>query len=223
MGQYLNLPVVNQAVAGRSARSYTVEGRFSTIINEVKAGDFVIIEFGHNDGTSSPDNGREDAVGDGYNTVATVTDATYAQTSYFLIPLTLRRSGTVSVIHTFNYYIQNAVTNITARGANAIVSSQTPDNIWTNGAIAAGPRFQQYAKEAAANTGAPYVDHYSYVAQAYEALGETTVNTYYPIDHTHTSVTGKCTASCSLTDAKDDARRCKRRGGSIRAWIDMRE
>lgn len=34
------------------------------------------------------------------------------------------------------------------------------------------------------------MDHYDYVAKNYNALGETTVTTYYPIDHTHTSPTG---------------------------------
>lgn len=59
--------VVNDAVAGRSARSYTDEGRFTTIINEVTSSDFVIIEFGHNDGgsLSTTDNGRSDCVGAG--------------------------------------------------------------------------------------------------------------------------------------------------------------
>jgi rhamnogalacturonan acetylesterase len=52
LGQYLTIPVVNSAIAGRSARSYTDEGRFTTLINTVKSGDFVIIEFGHNDGLS---------------------------------------------------------------------------------------------------------------------------------------------------------------------------
>jgi lysophospholipase L1-like esterase len=77
LAQYLTIPVVNDAVAGRSARSYTDEGRFNTLINTVKPGDFVVIEFGHNDGTTggAPDNGRQDAVGDGYNTTATVTAA----------------------------------------------------------------------------------------------------------------------------------------------------
>jgi len=61
------LNIVNDAIAGRSARSYTVEGRFTTLINSVVSGDFVIIEFGHNDGGSlSPtDNGRSDCVGAG--------------------------------------------------------------------------------------------------------------------------------------------------------------
>jgi rhamnogalacturonan acetylesterase len=61
------LTIVNDAIAGRSARSFTNEGRFTTIINSVVAGDFVIIEFGHNDGGSlSPtDNGRSDCLGAG--------------------------------------------------------------------------------------------------------------------------------------------------------------
>lgn len=64
----------NMAVAGRSARSYSDEGRFTTIINTVKSGDFVIIEFGHNDGTSgSVDNGRQDAFGSDVSTTSTVT------------------------------------------------------------------------------------------------------------------------------------------------------
>lgn len=38
----------------------------------------MIIEFGHNDGTSGAvDNGREDAVGDGYDTTSTVTESEY--------------------------------------------------------------------------------------------------------------------------------------------------
>lgn len=56
--------MVNSAIAGRSARSYTDEGRFTTLINTVAKGDFVVIEFGHNDGLSGTvDNGREDAYG----------------------------------------------------------------------------------------------------------------------------------------------------------------
>src|SRR4051812_34336886 len=46
------ITVVNSAIAGRSARSYWDEGRFTTLANSVVSGDFVIIEFGHNDGGS---------------------------------------------------------------------------------------------------------------------------------------------------------------------------
>ncbi|KIK70688.1 carbohydrate esterase family 12 protein [Collybiopsis luxurians FD-317 M1] len=175
VGQYLTLPISNQAIAGRSARSYTDEGRFTTIINEVKAGDFVVIEFGHNDGLSGAvDNGREDAFGDSLTATSTVVES----------------DGSTEVIHTFNFYMENAVNSLKAKGAIPIVSSQTPDNIWDGNVIAAPPRFVPYAQEVAGNTSVTYIDHYDYVAQAYDVIGETTVNTFYPIDHTHTSTTG---------------------------------
>ncbi|KAJ3800181.1 rhamnogalacturonan acetylesterase [Lentinula aff. detonsa] len=175
LGQYLTLPISNQAIAGRSARSFTEEGRFTTIIDDAVAGDFVIIEFGHNDGLSGDvDNGREDAFGDSLTVTATVTET----------------DGSTEVIHTFNYYMTNAVNSLKAKGAIPIVSAQTPDNIWDGDVITAPPRFVPYAQEVAGNTSTTYIDHYDYVAQAYEAIGETTVNTYYPIDHTHTTVTG---------------------------------
>ncbi|TRM66077.1 rhamnogalacturonan acetylesterase [Schizophyllum amplum] len=176
LGQYLSLSVVNNAVAGRSARSYTDEGRFTTLINKAASGDFVIIEFGHNDGSagSGADNGRQDAYSDGYNDTNVVYDS----------------SGKAITIHSFNYYIENAVRSLQDKGAIPIVSSQTPNNGWTGNSISDPPRFVAYAAEVAGNTSVAYVDHYRYVAQAYEAIGESTVNTYFPNDHTHTSAAG---------------------------------
>jgi rhamnogalacturonan acetylesterase len=64
-----NLTVTNSAIAGRSARSYTREGRFTAVAASVRAGDWVVIEFGHNDGGSlTTDNGRTDCFGDGSQT-----------------------------------------------------------------------------------------------------------------------------------------------------------
>jgi rhamnogalacturonan acetylesterase len=64
--------VVNRAIGGRSARSFTREGRFDEVARLVKSGDWVIIEFGHNDGGSlSSDNGRSDCFGEGNQTCET--------------------------------------------------------------------------------------------------------------------------------------------------------
>ncbi|KAJ3770346.1 rhamnogalacturonan acetylesterase [Lentinula raphanica] len=199
LGQYLTLPVTNKAVAGTSARSFTALGLFADLIDQVESGDYVgefnipnpvlvhsihliiivtvaiVIEFGHNDGSAGAvDNGNEDAVGDAYNLTATVTEA----------------DGSTEVIHTFNFYITNAALSLTAKGAIPIISSQTPDNIWDGSVLAAPSRFVPYAQEVAGNNSLVYIDHYDYVAQAYEALGETTVDTFYPVDHLHTSPAG---------------------------------
>ncbi|KAJ7492466.1 rhamnogalacturonan acetylesterase [Mycena latifolia] len=173
--QFVTLPVVNHAVAGESARSYSDEGRFATVIAAVKPGDFV---FGHNDASAGAvDNGKQDAVGDGFNITSTVTTSKQWHTDLDSF---------------FRIYIENAVNSIKAKGGVPIISSLTPDNIWsTSGTtIATGGRFVTYAQSIGTDTNIVYVDHYDYTAQAYQNLGETTVNTFYPIDHLHTSAAG---------------------------------
>tara|TARA_R110002020_G_scaffold376792_4_gene587881 strand:- start:1655 stop:2407 length:753 start_codon:yes stop_codon:yes gene_type:complete len=39
----------NHAVNGRSTKSFRAEGRWKTVMKRIKPGDYVIIEFGHND------------------------------------------------------------------------------------------------------------------------------------------------------------------------------
>ncbi len=41
--------IENHAVNGRSTKSFLDEGRWEVVLNRIKAGDYVIIEFGHND------------------------------------------------------------------------------------------------------------------------------------------------------------------------------
>ncbi len=77
-----------------------------------------------------------------------------------------------------------------AKGGIPIISSQTPDNIWNGNVIAPGGRFVTYAASIGTRKNITYVDHYNYLAQAYNALGETEVTTFYPNDHLHTSPDG---------------------------------
>ncbi|KAF4770089.1 hypothetical protein N7455_009341 [Penicillium solitum] len=172
---YTSLTVSNQAVAGRSARSYTREGRFDAIEAVVQSGDWVIIEFGHNDGGSltPTDNGRSDCSGTGSETCST----TY--------------NGVAETVLTFPAYIENATKAFKDKGANVIISSQTPNNPWETGTFTYTPsRFVGYAELAATAAGVAYVDHGAYVADQFQTLGLTAVDAYFPLDHTHTSPTG---------------------------------
>ncbi|MDP4276608.1 MAG: rhamnogalacturonan acetylesterase [Bacteroidota bacterium] len=60
-GQYLasyfndNVRVVNLAKAGRSSGSYLNEGRWDSLICQVRKGDYVLIQFGHNDTSTNPE------------------------------------------------------------------------------------------------------------------------------------------------------------------------
>src|SRR4051812_28588463 len=42
--------VVNRARAGRSSRSFQTEGLWDKLLQDLRPGDFVLIQFGHNDG-----------------------------------------------------------------------------------------------------------------------------------------------------------------------------
>ncbi|KAF4548164.1 Rhamnogalacturonan acetylesterase [Elsinoe fawcettii] len=175
LGYSLNIPVVNRAVAGRSARSYTREGRFTELLGLVKSGDFAIIELGHNDGGSltPTDNGRSNCAGTGAETCTT----TY--------------NGVKETVLTFNAYIENAAKALTAKGVTVILSSQTPNNPVESGSFSYAPsRFVGYMKLAADRTKLVYVDHGNYTAQAYKKLSVATVNSYFPREHTHTSPAG---------------------------------
>ncbi|KAK3950541.1 SGNH hydrolase-type esterase domain-containing protein [Pseudoneurospora amorphoporcata] len=184
-GEYLpplltGITVVNKAIAGRSARSYTNEGRFTKLANLVVAGDIVVIEFGHNDGgspNSASDNGRSDCPGTGSEVCIS--------------------GKTGDKVYTFNYYVETAAKAIIAKGASVIFSSQTPNNLWeggTYGGYGTPVRFVGYAGQAARNlasTGkASFVDHYQAVANMYLKLGNTKTNSLCPSDHTHTSPEG---------------------------------
>lgn len=48
-----SLMVSNKARGGRSTRSFFEEGRWAEVYNQLKPGDFVIIQFGHNDSSES--------------------------------------------------------------------------------------------------------------------------------------------------------------------------
>lgn len=51
LAKYMKNPdqLHNWAIGGRSAKSYKAEGRWQSIVDALKPGDFVIVAFGHND------------------------------------------------------------------------------------------------------------------------------------------------------------------------------
>ncbi|KAF3921078.1 hypothetical protein AA313_de0205549 [Arthrobotrys entomopaga] len=174
---FTGITINNQAIGGRSARSYTREGRFNTVINLVKSGDYVIIEFGHNDGGGlSTDNGRSDCPGTSTETCSTV------------------YNGVAETVLTFSAYLENATKSLKTKGAIVIISSQTPNNPWegvttfpsTNNPV----RFVPYAQTSASRQNVTFVNHWLYAMDLYKRLGASATDAVYPNDHTHTSPTG---------------------------------
>ncbi|TVY84066.1 Rhamnogalacturonan acetylesterase [Lachnellula suecica] len=213
-GQYLQysfLPSVahvqNNAFAGRSARTFTREGRFDNITAGLKEGDWVIIEFGHNDGGTPPvnatvgDTGREDCPGAGM--FSPILEAPSYETDEYTGNQTCTTvfkrsdadytSNVTEIVQTFPTYLKNATEIFLSKGAKVILSSMTPTNPWEFGNYSYTPTiFPYYTWLAASELGGPsagvyFVSHGAYAAQAMKNLGKTVVDANYPLDHTHTA------------------------------------
>jgi rhamnogalacturonan acetylesterase len=167
--------VLNRARAGRSSRTFLTEGLWEKVLQDLKAGDFVLIQFGHNDG-GPLDTGRA------RGSLPGLGEETKEVT---------KADGTKEVVHTFGWYNRKFIADVKAKGATPILLSLTVRNIWKEGKVERGSgRFRQWAEELARAEGVRFVDVTGIVADKYEALGEEKVRPLFGPDHTHTSPAG---------------------------------
>jgi lysophospholipase L1-like esterase len=167
--------VINRARAGRSSRTFVTEGLWERVHTELKPGDFVLIQFGHNDG-SPPDQDRARGSLPGIGN----------ESKEFTLP-----NGTKEVVYSFGFYMRRFIAETKAKGATPIVLSLTVRNIWKDGKVERGSgNFGAWSAEIAKAEGVAFVDVTSAIADRYEAMGEAKVKAFFPEDHTHTSPDG---------------------------------
>ncbi|MBP7051151.1 MAG: rhamnogalacturonan acetylesterase [Phycisphaerae bacterium] len=191
--------VVNRARGGRSSRTFLTEGLWDAVLGEMRAGDFVLIQFGHNDGGPINDDrrARGSLPGLGDETEAIRNKVTNAD----------------EVVHTYGWYMRRFIADAKAKGATPLVLSLTVRNIWKEGKVERGSgRFSQWSAEIATAEGVPFIDLTNIIADQYELLGAIRIAEFFPRDHTHTSVEGanlnavlmvsglKTLADCLLAD-----------------------
>ena len=167
--------VVNHAIGGRSARTYFTEGRWEKVAAQIKPGDFVIIQFGHNDQgrIGDPANkNRADGKGIGDETVEDT-----------------KPDGTKELVHTFGWYMAKFVTEAKAKGATAIICSPIPHKQrWENGRDF--ENLAEWDRQVAKNNGAFYFDLTMVITDAYKKEGAEKVATFFADKGTHTSDVG---------------------------------
>ena len=170
--------VENRARGGRSSRTFQTEGLWDQILTELKPGDFVLMQFGHNDASAVNDDSRARGTLKG----------TGEETEEIDNLLTKKHE----VVHTFGWYMRKYITDTKEKGAVAIVLSPVPRNNWAEGKVARNAStYGGWAAEVAKSQGAFFVDLNEMIAQQYEALGEEKVSKeLFFNDHTHTSPAG---------------------------------
>lgn len=171
------LHVENNAMAGRSTRTYLSEGRWDKVLASLKPGDFVTMQFGHNDG-SAPDTTKAGRRG--------VLKGTGEETKVLTWP-----DGKVETVHTYGWYIRKFVRETKAKGATPIVVSMIPRNQFKDGKVLrADKSFGKWAAEVAKEENAFFVDLNKISGDKYDAMGQEKVKAFFPGDHTHTNLEG---------------------------------
>jgi lysophospholipase L1-like esterase len=167
--------VVNYARGGRSSRTFLTEGLWARAVAAMRPGDFVLIQFGHNDGaelfkTTRP-RGSLPGIGDDTR------EGTVALTSSF------------EVVHTYGWYLRQYIADVRARSATPIVCSLVPRKTWKDGHIARED-YATWARDVAAATQTPFVDLNAIVARQYEAMEPAKLDTLFADERTHTTAAG---------------------------------
>ena len=177
------IEVINQAIGGRSSRTFITEGLWDKTLSLLQAGDYLLIQFGHND--SSPLNDTSRARG----TIKGIGDESEEIDNLI--------TGKREVVHTYGWYLRTYVSEAKAKGVTPALISPIPRNTFVAGRIArnAGD-YGGWAKRVAEAEGVPFIDLNERSATALEQIAETQGqavidSSYYAKDdHTHTALLG---------------------------------
>jgi lysophospholipase L1-like esterase len=184
------LNVVNRAVGGLSSRTYLTQSYWEKTLALVKPGDFVMMQFGHNDEGPANDTFRARGSLKGTGDESQEVDN----------QLTKQHE----VVHSFGWYLKKFIADARAKGATPIVCSLIPRKIWKDGKIARNSEdFGKWAADVAASEKAPFVDLNNIIADRYDQLGEAKVEPLFADPHTHTSRVGaEFNAECVIAALK---------------------
>lgn len=207
IAEYFNtdrIHIQNKAIGGRSSRTFLTEGRWDDVLEHAKPGDFVLMQFGHNDpiAPDDPKRPRGTIRGVGEETVDIINPHT----------------GKPETVHTYGWYMRQYVQGAKEKGMIPIVCSyipraprkgQTPDPTLTSYAL--------YAKQVADQEHAAFIDLYGRINRDYipiEADAPHAVKERYFVegdrDYTHTNHDGaEFNAQhvvAGIRDLQDDAK-----------------
>ncbi len=185
---------MNAARGGRSSRTFITDGTFGKMLDQVKPGDIVLIQFGHNDVFPINDNvARGTLHGVGENTVEIDNVATKKH----------------EVVHTFGWYMRRMVIDIRTRGGTPILLTLTvrdrfnpdgtierlPDpnvDLSDTNRFTAPPMWSVWTEQVARSQFVPLLDVHNKIADRDDQQGKAVADTYYntPRDPTHRNEKG---------------------------------
>jgi lysophospholipase L1-like esterase len=169
--------VVNRARGGRSSRTFITEGLWDETLALIKPGDYVIMQFGHNDASPLDDAARA------RGTLPGISD----ETRDIWNPITKKQE----TVHTYGWYMRKYIKDMLAKGATPIICSPIPRNNWKDDKVVRNEdSYGGWARQLANEFHIGFINLNEIIAKKYENMGEAKVAALFPSDHTHTSREG---------------------------------
>ena len=180
--------------------------------NSLKPGDFVLIQFGHND--ISPINKPKYR-----GAIANTKDTCHVYkmeaekedlSKQNVIDQKLKANtqvGSYEVVYSFGWYLKKFIQDVREKGATPILVSLTPRNEWPNGKIERrNDTYGKWYREVAQETGVEFVDLHNITADFLDKKcgKKEKAMKYFNHDHTHTSLLGAKTNAKSIAKGLRD-------------------
>jgi len=171
------ISISNQAIGGRSSRTFITEGRWDKIMATLKKDDYVIMQFGHNDAGPLDDTARARGTIRGIGN----------DSSEIYNPIRKIRE----TVYSYGWYMRKYVREAKLKGAIPIVCSLVPRDNWKEGKVTrSADSYALWAEQIAKEEGAYFINLNELVAAKYEEMGAEAVKPFFPSDHTHTNIDG---------------------------------
>ncbi|MPR35238.1 rhamnogalacturonan acetylesterase [Salmonirosea aquatica] len=173
------IKIHNHAIGGRSSRTFVSEGRWDKVLSQLKPGDYLLIQFGHND--SSPVNDTLRARG----TIRGIGEKTEEIDNL----ITKKHE----IVHSYGWYLRKFIAEAKSKGAIPIVCSPIPRNSWNKDHIVRpDDSYPQWAEAVSDAQGAYFIDLYELIATEYDRSTPAQVKQQYftSLDDTHTALAG---------------------------------
>lgn len=184
--------VENHALGGTSSRTFQTKGLWKSVLDKIKKGDFVLMQFGHNDGSALNDDSRARGTNKGLGEESEEIDNILTKEH--------------EIVHSYGWYLRKIVHETQAKGATPVIITPIPRNDWDNGKIKRTPgSYPEWAMEVARQEKIQFVDLNKNMSDKLDLIGENQVTGkyYYSRDHTHTSAEGaKLSASLVIEGIK---------------------
>lgn len=169
----------NAALGGRSSRTFITEGHWQKVLDKLKPGDYVLMQFGHNDASPLDDTARA------RGTIRGISD----ESKEIFNPKTSRQE----TVYSYGWYLRKFVRESKSKGATPIICSLIPRNNWKEGKVSRSTNdYGKWAAEIASQEKVEFIDLNTMISDQYEKDGESKVASSYfgTTDHTHTVKAG---------------------------------